>query len=103
MLNGRTRHGLLPLSGRTGPDGAPTVAGHRWDSPPARAAVRERAGEGVELAAYDGPERFDITNLLVATDGAVERFGHDVRRLRPNLLLAGVSAEARRPGPGRSW
>lgn len=102
VLTGRTRHGLLTLPGGTGPDGAPTVAGRRWDSPAARAAVRERAGEDAGLAAYDGPERFDVTNLLVATDGAVERFGHDVRRLRPNLLLAGVPAEAEATWPGQA-
>lgn len=102
VLTGRTRHALLTLPAGTGPDGAPTVAGHRWDSPPARAAVRERAGESSELAAYDGPERFDVTNLLVATDGAVERFGHDVRRLRPNLLLAGVPAEDEATWPGQA-
>jgi uncharacterized protein YcbX len=28
--------------------------------------------------------------LLVATDGAVTAFGRDIRRLRPNILIAGV-------------
>ncbi len=102
VLTGRTRHGLLTLPGGTAPDGAPTVAGHRWDSPPALVAVRERAGQDAELAAHTGPERFDITNLLVATDGAVERFGHDLRRLRPNLLIAGVPAEAEATWPGQA-
>jgi len=89
-LTGRTRHDLLTVAAGTGSDGAPRVAGHPWDSPAAGELVRQAAGPDAQLAAYDGPERFDITNLLVATDGAVARFGADVRRLRPNLLLAGV-------------
>ncbi len=60
------------------------------------------AGPDAELTAYAGPERFDVTNMLVATDGAVERFGHDLRRLRPNLLVAGVPAEARATWPGQA-
>ena len=42
------------------------------------------------LARYDGPERFDVLPLLVATDGAVAAFGRDVRRLRPNIVIDGV-------------
>lgn len=101
-LTGRTRQGLLTLPAATGPDGVPRVAGHRWDSPEATELVRQRAGEDARLRAYDGPERFDIGNLLVATDGAVARFGHDVRRLRPNLLLDGVPAAAEATWPGRA-
>jgi uncharacterized protein YcbX len=52
--------------------------------------ARPRAGEDAWLAAYDGPERFDILPLLVATDGAVAAFGRDIRRLRPNILIGGV-------------
>jgi hypothetical protein len=44
-----------------------------------------------------------VLNLLVATDGAVASFGHDVRRLRPNLLLGGgVPAAAEATWPGRA-
>lgn len=99
-LTGRTRHDLLTIGASTGPDGTPRVAGHAWDSPAARDLVRTAAGPDAELASYDGPERFDISNLLVATDGAVARFGADVRRLRPNLLLAGVPAPAEPTWPG---
>jgi uncharacterized protein YcbX len=49
---------------------------------------------------FDGPERFDILPLLVCTDGAVSRFGRDVRRLRPNLLIGGVEGMAERTWPG---
>jgi uncharacterized protein YcbX len=101
-LTGRTRHRLLTIPAATGPDGVPLVAGHRWDSAEAAAVVRDRAGPPARLAAHDGPERFDILNLLVATDGAVAALGADIRRLRPNLLIGGVPGDAERTWPGRA-
>jgi uncharacterized protein YcbX len=101
-LTGRTRHGLLTVPAGTGPDGVPRVDGHRWDSPEAAEIVEERAGAGSELVAFEGPERFDVLNLLVATDGAVDRFGHGVGRLRPNILIGGVPAEAEASWPGQA-
>jgi len=101
-LTGRTRPGLLTLPASTGADGVPRVAGHPWNTVEAATLIRRRAGDAAELCAYAGPERFDIGNLLVATDGAVARFGHDVRRLRPNLLLGGVPADAEATWPGRA-
>lgn len=68
----------------------------------ATVAPREVAGSDAHLVGYEGPERFDVLNLLVATDGAVAEFGGDVRRLRPNLLIGGVSAEAERGWPGHT-
>lgn len=102
VLTGRTRYGLLTIPCRTGADRVPLVDGHRWDSEPARALVRAQAGDDVELAGYDGPNRFDVTNLLVATDGEVHRLGYDLRRLRPNLLLTGVPAGAEATWPGHA-
>jgi hypothetical protein len=102
-LTGRTRHDLLTVSASTAPDGVPQVAGHAWDSAAARELVQAAGGPDAELAEYDGPERFDIANLLVATDGALARFGADVRRLRPNLLLDGVPDHTSRPGPAVPW
>ncbi len=101
-LTGRTRHGLLTIPASTGPGDVPLVAGHRWDSPEAAAIVRAHAGPDARLAAYDGPERFDIANLLVATDGEVAQLGVDIRRLRPNILIGGVPAGAERTWPGRA-
>ncbi len=102
-VTGRTRHGLLTLPVRTDADGVPRVAGDRWDSPVAQAAVRAAAGPDARLVAYAGPERFDVLNLLVATDGAVASFGRDVRRLRPNVLIGGgVPADAEATWPGRA-
>lgn len=101
-LTGRSRHGLLTVPASTGADGAPRVAGRPWASGEALEIVRSRAGADARLAAYEGPERFDVLNLLVATDGAVAAFGHDVRRLRPNILLGGVGADEEATWPGRA-
>jgi hypothetical protein len=101
-LTGRTRHGLLTVPANTGPDGVPRVAGHPWTTVEANQIIQAHAGVDSQLAAYTGPERFDVLNLLVATDGAVDALGHDVRRLRPNLLISGVPADAEATWPGRA-
>ena len=96
----RRHHHLLGLKGTLGPEGVPQVNGHPWRSDAALALVRHAAGPDAWLAADDGLERFDVLPLLVATDGAVEAFGRDVRRLRPNILIGGVAGmdEVRWPG-----
>ena len=96
----RRQHRLLGLHGTLDPVGRPLVDGHPWESPEALALVQEAAGSDAELAAFDGLERFDILPLLVATDGAVAAFGRDVRRLRPNIVIAGVEGLAERGWPG---
>lgn len=45
--------------------------------------------------------RFDILPLLVATDGAIAAFGHDGRRLRPNIVVGGVEGLAERGWEGK--
>jgi uncharacterized protein YcbX len=101
-LTGRTRQELLTLPVRTRADGTPLVEGQPWDSPQVAELVRRRAGDGAQLIADTSPQRFDVLNLLVATDEAVARFGHDVRRLRPNILISGVAAEAEATWPGQA-
>jgi uncharacterized protein YcbX len=86
----RRHHNLLGLHAALGPDGEPLVDGEPWTSPTVLDRVRAAAGADATLARYDGPERFDILPLLVATDGAVGEFGRDVRRLRPNIVIDGV-------------
>ena len=86
----RRQYRLLGLRGTLGPGDRPLVDGHAWDSADALALVRAAAGDDAWLEAVEGPERFDVLPLLVATDGAVAAFGRDVRRLRPNILIGGV-------------
>lgn len=100
-LTARTRHGLLGLAATTGPDGQVMIDGNPWDDPKTAAAVRAVAGPDAEPVRYTGPERFDVLNLLVATDGAIAELGHNGRRLRPNILLGGVPGLAEREWPGR--
>jgi uncharacterized protein YcbX len=101
-LTGRTRHGLLTVPASTGPDGAPIVDGHRWDSDEAAQLIASRGRDGARLVSDNSAQRFDVLNLLVATDGAVARLGYDVRRLRPNIVLDGVDADIERELPGRA-
>jgi uncharacterized protein YcbX len=86
----RRHHNLLGLRSTLGPDGEPLVDGQPWTSPEILDRVRDAAGPDATLARYNGPERFDVLPLLVATDGAVTSFGRDVRRLRPNIVVDGV-------------
>ena len=88
--------------GSLGPDGEPLVDGHPWDSPEAAAIVREAAGDDALLVRAEDSERFDILPLLVLTDGAIEAFGEDYRRLRPNLVISGVPGLAEREWEGHA-
>lgn len=96
----RRHHRLLGLHGTLVDDRTPLVNGVSWDSAEALALVRDAAGEDAWLATYEGPERFDILPLLVATDGAVAEFGRDIRRLRPNVLIGGVDGMTERGWEG---
>jgi MOSC domain-containing protein len=102
LLTGRTRHGLLTMSGSTGADGLPRVDGHRFDEPAAAARVVEAAGPDARLVAADVPERFDVLPLLVATEAEMDRLGVDRRRLRPNIVIGGAQGAAERGWPGHA-
>jgi uncharacterized protein len=101
-ISARTKPRLLGLSATTGPDGEILVDGRAHDDPATAAAVREIAGEEAVLVPAEGGHLHDDTPLLVATDGAVAVWGGDVRRLRPNIVVAGVEGLAEREWPGRS-
>jgi hypothetical protein len=58
------------------------------------------AGSGAQLIRDDTSDRFDVLPLLVATDGAIVAFGHDGRRLRPNIVIGGVDGLTERSWPG---
>ncbi len=101
MVTARTHHKLLGLRGGIAENGETTINGLHWKSPEALELVRDTLGEAVSLTHYDGPERFDILPLLLATDGAIAHMKLDGRRLRPNLIIGGVPGLAEREWPGR--
>ena len=96
----RRQYRLLGLRGTLDPDDGPRINGHPWNSPDALALVKGAAGADAWLEAWEGLDRFDILPLLVATDGAIEAFGRDVRRLRPNIVIGGVEGLSERDWPG---
>jgi uncharacterized protein YcbX len=96
----RRQYRMLGLHGMLDADGRPRINGHAWNSPEALALVKRAAGDDAWLEAWEDLDRFDILPLLVATDGAVAAFGRDVRRLRPNILIAGIEGLAERSWPG---
>jgi len=102
VVTARSRPGLLGLHAVLGADGEPLVEDRPWTDPWVSRAVGAAAGEGARLVRSGGVERFDILPLLVATDGAVAAFGHDRRRLRPNVVIGGVAGLEEREWEGRA-
>ncbi len=100
VITSRSHPRFLGHKGTLGLDGEPLVDGQPWDSPEVASKVVDIVGPGAKLVRYDGAERFDVLPLLVATDGAIAAFGHDHRRLRPNILIGGVEGLAERKWPG---
>ena len=67
--------------------------------PGVAAEVVDIVGPGAKLVRYEGMECFDVLPLLVVTDGAIAAFGHDHRRLRPNIVIGGVEGLTEREWP----
>src|SRR6185436_7936232 len=103
ILSARTRPLLLRHRGSTGSDGEILVDGLPWHSDEVTELVRAAAGPDARLVRAEGPERFDILPLLVATDGALSSFGRDFRRLRPNIVIGGVEGLAERGWEQTTW
>ncbi len=101
IQDARTRPALLRHRASLDAAGRVRVDGLDWETPEVASRVRAAAGPGARLMAVEGAERFDIMPLLVATDGAIAALGVDRRRLRPNLLIGGVSGLAERGWEGR--
>lgn len=100
-LTARTAPRLLGHKSVLGADGEPRVDGHPWMAPAVSQAVRDAAGDDARLVRWDGPERFDVLPILVATDGAIAALRIDGRRLRPNIVVSGVAGLGERQWPGR--
>ena len=100
VITSRSHPRFLGHKGSLGTHGAILVDGRPWDSAAVAAEVVDIAGPGAKLVRYDGVERFDVLPLLVATDGAIAAFGHDHRRLRPNIVIGGVDGLTEREWPG---
>lgn len=102
LVTARTDYKLLGLHGTfEAATRLPRINGYAWDSPEALALVRTAAGPDAQLVRNEGPERFDVLPLLIATDGAINAMGFDGRRLRPNLVIGGVDGFDERSWPGR--
>jgi len=100
VITSRSHPRFLGHRGALGPGGEPLVDGRPWNAPEVTSEIVDIAGPGATLVRYDGIERFDVLPLLVATDGAIAAFGHDRRRLRPNIVVGGVEGLAERDWPG---
>ena len=100
VITSRSHPRFLGHKGSLGPHGEIMVDGRPWDSPEVAAEVADIVGPGARLVRYEGAERFDVLPLLVATDGAIAAFGHDRRRLRPNIVIGGVEGLTEGEWPG---
>jgi uncharacterized protein len=100
IVTARAYPGLLALHATTYADGEPLVDGSPWQSNSVARLVEAAVAPGAHLARYEGTARFDVLPLLVCTDGELARFGRDVRRLRPNLVIEGVAPTTERGWPG---
>jgi len=93
---------LLSHRATWGPDGEPLVDGRPWTDPAVAAEIQEIVGAGAKLVRDDDSGRFDVLPLLVTTDGTIQAFGRDGRRLRPNIVIGGVPGLAERDWEGRT-
>jgi uncharacterized protein len=100
VITSRSHPRFLGHRGTLGAGGAVLVDGRPWKSPEVATEVVEIVGPGAKLVHDESPERFDVLPLLVATDGAIAAFGHDGRRLRPNIVVDGVEGLTEREWPG---
>jgi uncharacterized protein YcbX len=101
VITARTHYRLLGHHATLNPSGEPVVGGVLWSDPQARMDVEDIVGPGAQLVRDESSDRFDVLPLLVATDGAIKDFGHDGRRLRPNLVIGEVVGLAERSWPGQ--
>jgi len=99
FITSRTHPRLLGHRASLDSSDEPTVDGLRWTDPHVLQIAEGIVGTGARLVGDDSAGRFDILPLLIATDGAIAAFGHDGRRLRPNIIIGGVDGMAERSWP----
>jgi uncharacterized protein len=102
IVTARTRPALLGMRATLGEDGQSLVDGLPWTDPEVTRRVEQATATGVRLRRFEEEERFDVLPLLIVTDGSLAAFGRDSRRLRPNLVIAGVEGLAERTWEGRA-
>jgi uncharacterized protein YcbX len=103
VVTARTHPALLGHGATLDSSGEPLIDGRQWRDSTVLADVRRIVGSNARLVCDpDLDVRFDVLPLLVATDGAIASFGRDGRRLRPNLVIGGVSGLDERGWPGRA-
>jgi hypothetical protein len=101
FITSRTHPRLLGHHATLDPSGEPRVDNLPWSASESEHKVVEIVGPGAHLVRDDSARRFDVLPLLVATDGAIRAFGHDRRRLRPNIIVSGVEGLAERSWEGQ--
>lgn len=101
FITSRTHPRLLGHRATLDASGEPEIDGLPWTASESLKQVTDIAGPGARLVRDDSAERFDVLPLLVATDGAIDAFGHDGRRLRPNIVIGGVEGLAERSWAGQ--
>ena len=101
VITSRSHPRLLTHQATLGHAGEVLIDGTPWDAPSLHLLAEEIAGPGARFVRDESENRFDILPLLVATDGAITAFGHDGRRLRPNLIIGGVDGMAERTWEGK--
>lgn len=100
IATARTWPDLLGFRATLDQEGEPLVDGKPWTDPAVLAAVRKLVGSDARLVHDEDLDRFDILPLLVVTDGAIAAFGLDGRRLRPNIVIGGVTGLEERTWEG---
>ena len=97
FITARTHPRLLGHHAKLNSSGEPMVDGLLSTDPKVSQDVVEIVG--AHLTRDDSPARFDILPLLIAPEGAISAFGHDGRRLRPNIVIGEVDGLAERTWP----
>ena len=101
VVTARTHPQLLGHQANLDRSGQPMVDGLLWTDPRVLKHMVDIIGPGARLVRDETADRFDVLPLLIATDGAIAAFGHDGRRLRPNIVIGDVDGLAERSWPGQ--